>query len=429
MTAMIGAGQSYELLTAGSVPAHIAGRPALVSLLDPALVTGVREVGDGNLNLVFVVEAAGAPGLVLKQSLPYVRTDPAWPMTPDRNGSEARALRAHGAVAGAYVPAIYDEDTARHVIAIEDLSDHRVWRGELNDGARHEGAAADLGRYAARVAFGTSVFGLGALEQKAALASSVNAQLCQITEDLVFTEPYVRHEHNRVLQANEADVAAYARDPDVLAAVGAAKLTFMTHAEALIHGDLHTGSVLVRAGEPRSTRAFDVEFAFYGPVGFDVGALWANYVLAAARALALGDQRHATWVLAQADETWRAFHGQFTELWPDRADPRVFGDAVLERFLAKVRRDAVAVAGAEAARRIIGFAKVSDIETLPEEPRAAAARGVLRAARLLLVEGAPLVERPPGVAGLFDRVGHVLSDAASAPDVGSATPGSLGILR
>jgi 5-methylthioribose kinase len=351
---------------------------------------------------------------VLKQSLPYVRTDPSWPMTPDRNGFEARALRAHGAVAGAYVPAIYDEDPGRHVIAIEDLSDHRVWRGALNEGARHEGAAADLGRYVARAAFGTSVFGLDALEQKAALASSVNAQLCRITEDLVFTEPYIRHEHNRVLPANEPDVAAYAGDPDVLAAVGAAKLTFMTHAEALIHGDLHTGSVLVRAeepGAPRSTRAFDSEFAFYGPVGFDVGALWANYALAAARALALGDETHAAWVLAQADATWQAFDTQFRELWPGRADPRVYGDAVLERFLAKVRGDAVAVAGAKAARRIIGFAKVSDIETLPEDLRAGAARGVLGAARLLLLEGPSAVERPSGVAALFDRVGGVLAGA------------------
>ncbi|WP_248958609.1 S-methyl-5-thioribose kinase [Sphaerisporangium perillae] len=414
MTATIGAGQSYGLLTADTVPAYIAGRPALASRLDPALITGVREVGDGNLNLVFIVEAAGVPGLVLKQSLPYVRTDPGWPMTPDRNASEARALRAHGFVAGPYVPAIYEEDAERHVVAIEDLSDHRVWRGALNEGLRHEDAAADLGRYAARVAFGTSVFGLSAPDQKAALVASVNPQLCQITEDLVYTEPYIRHEHNVVLPANEPDVAAYAGDPDVRAAVGAARLTFMTHAEALIHGDLHTGSVLVRAerpGAPRSTKAFDTEFAFYGPAGFDVGALWGNYVLAAARALALGDERHATWVLAQAEETWRAYQAQFRELWPLRVYPRVFGDTVRERFLAKVRGDAVAVAGAKAARRIIGFAKVSDIETLPEDLRARAARGVLRAARLLLVEGLPPDTGPSGVPALFDRVGQILTDS------------------
>ncbi|MET8159677.1 S-methyl-5-thioribose kinase [Sphaerisporangium sp. NPDC005289] len=415
MTATIGTESDYEALTADTVPAYIAGRPALAAHFGPARVTGVREAGDGDRNLVFVVEAAGGPGLVLKQSLPYVRTDPTWPMTPDRNGFEAGALRAHGFLAGRYVPAIYDEDPGRHVVAIEDLSDHQVWRGALNEGLRHEGAAADLGRYAARVAFGTSVFGLSAPDQKAALAASVNPQLCRITEDLVYTEPYVRHEHNRVLPANEADVAAYAGDPDVRAAVGVARLTFMTSAQALIHGDLHTGSVLVRAAEPwapRSTKAFDAEFAFYGPAGFDVGTLWGNYVLAAGRALALGEEDHAAWVLGQAERTWQAYQREFRDLWPTRVYPRVFGDAVLRRFLGQAREDAVAVAGAEAARRVIGLAKVSDLATLPEEPRARAARGVLRAARLLLVEGLPEGAGPDAVARLFDRVGDAVAAAA-----------------
>ena len=42
--------------------------------------------------------------------------------------------------------------------------------------------------------------------------------------------------------------------------------------EALIHGDLHTGSIMVTESE---TRVIDPEFAFYGPMGFDVGAVSA----------------------------------------------------------------------------------------------------------------------------------------------------------
>ncbi|MBB4918450.1 S-methyl-5-thioribose kinase [Streptosporangium saharense] len=391
---------AYELLSVETVPAYVESRPALRDLLGPGAVTSVREVSDGNLNLVFVVEGAdgsSSRGLVLKQALPYVRVDPTWPVTAERNGYEAGALRVHNAVAPGLVPEIYDADPARHVVAIEDLSDHRVWRGALNEGLRHEGVAADLGRYVARVGFGTSVFGLGARAHKAAVAASVNPEMCEITEDLVFTEPYVTHEHNRIRPANERDVADYVGDPRVRAAIGTAKLTFMTHAEALVHGDLHTGSVLVR-DEPRSTRAFDVEFAFYGPLGFDLGALWGNYVLAAARALAFGDEAHASWVLGLARETWEAFEEEFTRLWPGRADPRV---GELEPYLAKVYGDAIAVAAAKAARRVIGYAGVSDIDTLPEDLRAGAVRGVLGAARLLLVEG--------GGPGVLDRVGGVLA--------------------
>ncbi|WP_066372747.1 S-methyl-5-thioribose kinase [Herbidospora mongoliensis] len=390
----------YELLTVDNVPAYLASRPALAAFADPV---SVREIGDGNMNIVFAVATADGPGVVLKQSMPYVRVDPTWPITPDRNRIEAVVLAEHGRVAPGLVPALLDFDDERHVVALEDLSDHRVWRGLLNEGVRTDGVAADLGRYVAKVAFGTSVFGLGNYRHKDALAASINPELCEITEDLVFTEPYIEHEHNKILPATKSDVAAYVGDPAVRTAIGLAKLAFMTHGEALIHGDLHTGSVLVRPGSPVSARAFDVEFAFYGPVGFDLGALWGNYVLAAARSFVLGDTGHATWALGLAEETWTAFETEFTALWPDRVDPRIYGDGVLAAYLAKVRADSAVFAAAKATRRIIGFARVSDIETLPEPERATAIRGVLRVARHLLTT-------EPG-RDVFDRVGDLLVSA------------------
>jgi 5-methylthioribose kinase len=72
-------------------------------------------------------------------------------------------------------------------------------------------------------------------------------------------------------------------------------------------------------------------------------------------------------------------------LWPRRQDPRVYPEPVLNSFLAQVWADAVTYAGAEVARRVVGFAKVADIESLPEAQRVAAARSALRAARRLLV--------------------------------------------
>jgi len=52
---------------------------------------------------------------------------------------------------------------------------------------------------------------------------------------------------------------------------------FIERAQALIHGDLHTGSVMVTR---ESTQVIDPEFAFYGPMGFDVGAFLGNLILA-----------------------------------------------------------------------------------------------------------------------------------------------------
>ena len=69
---------------------------------------------------------------------------------------------------------------------------------------------------------------------------------------------------------------------------------------------------------------FDSEFAFYGPVAFDLGAIWANYVIAAARAYALGEDDRAEWTLSLPGQTWRAFEDEFRRRWPERLDPRVW---------------------------------------------------------------------------------------------------------
>jgi 5-methylthioribose kinase len=379
--------EDYAFLTAESTVEYVRERPELASLLDVERVASVEEVGDGNLNLVFLLTDADGRGLVLKQALPYVRlVGPEWPMTPDRARHEAEALRLHSSLAPSLVPELFSYDPDRYVLAMEDLSDHRVWRAALNDGLRHDGVADAMGRYVAAVAFGTSVLGMDPEEQKTMMARSVNPDLCAITEDLVFTEPYVDAGRNSVLPANERDAAELAEDAEMVAEAGRAKWAFMSRGEALIHGDLHTGSVMVRAAEGEqgpvsSAKAFDNEFAFYGPVAFDLGALWGNYVIAAARAAAVGHDDRASWALTLCTQTWDAFEAGFREAWPQRRDPRVFRDDLREHLIAAWRSEAWLFGAMKMARRIVGLAKTSDIETLPPGLREGAARGVLRVAR------------------------------------------------
>lgn len=52
---------------------------------------------------------------------------------------------------------------------------------------------------------------------------------------------------------------------------------FIERTQALVHGDLHTGSIMVTQ---ESTQVIDPEFAFYGPMGFDIGAFLGNLILA-----------------------------------------------------------------------------------------------------------------------------------------------------
>lgn len=65
-------------------------------------------------------------------------------------------------------------------------------------------------------------------------------------------------------------------DEDLILAISELRHKFISAKEALIHGDLHTGSIMVTEN---STKVIDPEFAFYGPIGFDTGAFVANLLL------------------------------------------------------------------------------------------------------------------------------------------------------
>lgn len=55
------------------------------------------------------------------------------------------------------------------------------------------------------------------------------------------------------------------------------QVMFSERAQALLHGDLHTGSLLVTQ---QTTHVIDAEFATMGPLAFDVGKFMGNLLLA-----------------------------------------------------------------------------------------------------------------------------------------------------
>ena len=272
---------------------------------------------------------------------------------------------------------------------MEDLSDHKVWRTSLNLGEQNHGAAKSIGEYVARVLFATSIFGAGADAHYKGIARAINPELCLITENLVFTEPYFPADRNSYLSENEIDAKAIIEDSRMALEMGELKYKFMTSTEALLHGDLHSGSVMVKSdakGNEISTRAFDSEFSFYGPIGFDLGACFANFYIALARATALRRKDHADFIAGLPGELWDSFEANFRALWPTRVDKRVFSDVLLEKLLSQWKFDAIGYAAAKMTRRIVGLAKTSDIETLEPAERIGAARGVLRSAQMAIRE-------------------------------------------
>ena len=383
----------YAPLDEATAAARLAALPGVAARLGGTPADwSVREVGDGNLNLVFVVR--GPEGSVCaKQALPYLRVvGEGWPLPLSRAFYEAAALARQAQDAGA-VPEVFHVEHAQALIVMEDLSSHRVWRRALIDGERHESAAPVVGRFMAEALFRSSDLALAPeVRKREAALFAGNAALCRISEDLIFTDPYLDHPLNDFTPGLEDAVAGMRGDAAWRLAAQELKWIFTTRAEALLHGDLHTGSVMVSAAGPaEDVRVIDPEFAFYGPMGFDVGALVANLLLSGASKE--GEAR--AWSLAQAPRAWDAFAARFAELWRterrgEAMAERVLGDAsedALAAMLARVERDAIGFAGAKMARRIVGLAGVADLQLVePPERRAALERPALRLAGHLVKE-------------------------------------------
>src|SRR5690606_14057066 len=180
------------------LPARLGGLEELRSRLgaEPS-AWRVREVGDGNLNLVFIVETDKG-GVIVKQALPYVRlVGESWPLPLKRSFFEYHALTRQQARAPGQVPEVYHFDQGQALVVMEYLTPHVILRRALIEGRQLPRIADDLGLFMARTLFRGSDLSMPTRQRKADLALFAdNVELCDITENLVFSDPYFEAELN-----------------------------------------------------------------------------------------------------------------------------------------------------------------------------------------------------------------------------------------
>jgi len=389
-----------------SLRRYLAERPALAARLGgTAALWHIQEVGDGNLNLVFLVHGPGG-SLCAKQALPYVRlVGESWPLPLSRAHFEHIALVEEGKHAPDLVPAIHHFDPVASMTVMDCLDGHIIMRKGMIDAVRYPRFADDIARFMAETLFRTSDLALAAGEKKRRVAELAgNVMLWKITEDLIFTDPYRIAELNRWTAPQlDADAKAIREDVALKIAVSALKEKFLCSTEAMIHGDLHTGSIMVTA---ESTKVIDPEFVMYGPMGFDTGAVIGNLLLSYfsqdGHAESPGARRdYQDWILQQVEAVWTGFAGRFLALWDSEAaagdayPKALFADEAGRRAFAGVQQaymrhlfaDTLGFAAAKMIRRILGLAHVLDLESIKDpDRRAACERRALRLARALMVE-------------------------------------------
>lgn len=397
----------YRILREADLRDYLAGCPAVAARLGGAPAAwSISEIGDGNLNLVFIVKGTKG-GVAAKQALPYVRlVGESWPLPLSRSHYEYLALTHQARLAPGLVPAVLHHDETLALVAMELLEPHIIMRKGLIAGTNYPRFVDDITTFMAQTLFFTSDLALPAAEKKEGIAAFAgNHALCKITEDLIFTDPYREAEQNRWTSPwLDATAMRFREDLDAHVAISRLKLKFLSSPEALVHGDLHTGSIMVTESE---TRVIDPEFAFYGPMGFDVGAVIGNlimgYLASAGHESSLGE-RHAfeAWLLETIENVWTRFSSKFVELWRGDAHGDAYpatlfsghaGAARLEAerqvYMGRLFQDTVGFSAAKIIRRILGLAHNIDFEWI-EDPRLRAvceARS-LRLARAMMVDTA-----------------------------------------
>jgi len=371
-----------------------------------------KEIGDGNLNLVFRIQEEGPSGksVIIKQALPYARVvGESWPLTLDRARIESEAIRLEDQLCPGSVPKIYHYDQDLALTVMEDLSSYQVLRKGLIERRRYPHFARHIGRFLARTLFLTSDLALDPQEKKRRVAKFINPELCKITEDLVFTDPYYDAPTNSFNPLLRETIQAIWQNDALKLEVAKLKEKFLTQAQALIHGDLHTGSIMVTEED---TRVIDAEFAFYGPMGFDVGAVIANLLLNyAAQEVRIEDagerERIQQYLLDTIEELWHVFAQEFKALWEKEGKEHFAAvPGYVDDYLLRVLQDAAGFAGCKMIRRVIGLAPVADLETIEDDFQRA------RAERLALAIGQALILERTRVQEISDLISRVLSAKA-----------------
>ena len=341
-----------------------------------------QEIGDGNINYVFrVQDTTGGTSVIIKHADVLLRSS-GRELDVHRNEIEANILQLHGTLAPGLVPKVYAYDPVMCIVAMEDVGRYKNLRSELLARKTFPTLAEEISTFMVRTLLPTTDIAMDSATKKDAVSRYINKDLCKISEDLVFTEPYIDYKGRNIITDGNLEYVQRELYEDDSLLLEAAKLkqNFMNNAQALLHGDLHSGSIFANQ---TGIKVLDPEFAFYGPIGYDVGNVIGNLIFAwinchfTEENLSTRDS-FIEWISTTIADTIDHFRGKFRALYPSVAtDVLTKRSAYMEWYLQSVMADTAAAAGMEIIRRTVGDAKVADITSITDHTTRLTAERVL----------------------------------------------------
>lgn len=321
----------------------------------------------GNLNYVYRVMDNKGHSIYIKQAGTETRISKDMKPSRDRNRLESEILKLEDQYAKGMVPYIYFYDTVMCACGMEDCSDFLVMRQAMLGHRIYPHFADNITYFLVETLLKSSDIAIDHKEKKVLAGNFVSPDLCDITEKLVFMEPYNDLNHRNNVYPPNADFVKRElyEDEELHLEVAKLKFKFMTDAQSLIHGDLHTGSIFIKED---SLKVFDSEFGIFGPMGYDIGNVIANLIFAYDNGLAYDKKEFTDWTLQAIEDVVDMFIEKYNKRFDELVtEPMAKASGFKEYYLDGILKDTAGFSGTELHRRTVGMANVADVTTIANE--------------------------------------------------------------
>ena len=325
------------------------------------------ELSDGNINYVYrVYDVNNGKSLVVKQADKFLRSS-GRPLDTHRNKIEMEILKIEGELCSRLVPEIIHYDENMCALVMEDIGDYENLRYGMLKEEIYPTFAEDISEFMARTLIPTTDLVVNRAEKKKRVQLFTNIELCDISEDLVFTEPYYDYKGRNIITKGQEEYvkkALYSNE-ELKAEVGVLRNNFMNNAQSLIHGDLHSGSIFANK---TGIKVIDPEFAFYGPMGYDIGNVIGNMFFAWANKHYTGskNKEFIPWVEKTIEEIYDLTKVKMLRVYDERVDFPIYNDVFKKKYFVEVMADSLGYAGTEIIRRTVGDSKVKELNDVKD---------------------------------------------------------------
>lgn len=334
----------------------------------------VYEIDYGYVNKVFIIVSVDVnpSSYILKQTWPYFRREgPEWPLSPKRYYIELNSLLFYNQIVPHLAPRVIYHDDEFQILIMEHLQKYVVLSEFLDTCRTIPNFAEDLSTFLSRTLFFTSDNFLCSHDKKKLQVKFNNLSIETISETLVFTNPFMSSPQNRWNSNITKLVEQVRSDSELKIEIARLKAKFINSPQALLHGDLHQDSIMVGSD---GIKIIDPEFAFIGPMGYDVGLIFCTFIIAYLSTFSASETHrkygadYRKYLITTMVQIWDKFTAKFLDLWSDYAKGHLTPEqywnypggesAYIEyktRYINHIMQDAFGFAGCRTLAGIMGY--------------------------------------------------------------------------